>query len=193
MRAKSRMLIASSIIVSLGLSGCANMTPEQKAGALGALTGTGAYAIAAHNNVNPLGAAAIGIVTGLIVAKVTYDYEVRRANETQMRIAQERARQYQADVASEQRKHLARQPGQTRPGSGSSRAHSAPAAVKQPARYIAVQTPRTSESTGAATVMIYDTESKDLVNNNAYDIRQTPRNGEMAKLDKYDVQFVSAQ
>lgn len=185
----ARTLVASGLIVSLATSSCSNLTPEQNAGIAGIVAGTGALAIARHNNVNPAGALAIGLLAGALAAKITYDFEVRKATATQARIARNRAVAHQSRIARERKNSMAKH--STSPSSGTQTRTQQPSTNQS--RYIAVQTQRTSDSTGSATVMIYDTQSGNLVNNNAYDIKQNPRNGELAKLDNYDVQFVSAQ
>ncbi len=62
---------------------------------------------------------------------------------------------------------------------------------KPKTRYVAVETPRVEKSKGQASVMIFDTETQQLVGNNqVYDIEKKPSKGEVAKFDTYTAQYV---
>jgi hypothetical protein len=56
-------------------------------------------------------------------------------------------------------------------------------------RYIAVQTVRESDSKGAP-VMLYDTQTQQIVGNNVYDVKQAPKAGTVSKYDTYTAEYV---
>lgn len=60
------------------------------------------------------------------------------------------------------------------------------------ARYLAVQTTDTEASQGAVSVMVWDTESAEIVGNNVYDLAIRPRPGNVAMIDDRPAQFVAA-
>jgi ribosomal protein L32E len=58
------------------------------------------------------------------------------------------------------------------------------------ARYLAVDTVREQDSSGAKSVMIYDTQTQQVVGNNVYDVKQTPKEGSVSKFDTYSAEYV---
>jgi len=136
----------------------------------GALAGAGAGAlaggIAKAAGASNSQAVAIGLATGAVVGATAYVIAKHQATERQRRIAEERAR-----LAYE----------------------NAPAPRKaqyRKTRYIAVDTVREKESTGAKSVMIYDTQTQQVVGNNVYDLKQAPKEGSVSKFDTYSAQYV---
>jgi hypothetical protein len=136
----------------------------------GALAGAGAGAlaggIAKAAGASNSQAVAIGLATGAVVGATAYVIAKHQATERQRRIAEERAR-----LAYE----------------------NAPAPRKaqyRKTRYIAVDTVREKESTGAKSVMIYDTQTQQVVGNNVYDLKQSPKEGSVSKFDTYSAQYV---
>jgi len=192
---KSRQVfIASGLIATLGLQSCANMTPEQKAAIGGALGGIAAGALAKKAGMGTAEAWATGAIVGALVAKVTYDYEVRKANQRQIQVALANARRYELKRAREKRAYqqaLARRKKASSPAAAAR--IKVPPKPKPQSRLVAVETVRTSVSTGKKTAMIYDTKSDKMVNQNAYDIKSTPRNGEIAKIGNNTVEYVAAR
>jgi predicted lipid-binding transport protein (Tim44 family) len=162
-------LIKSSsavLVAGLLLTGCENMSP----GANGAVFGTGAGILAGGlaraAGASPSEAVAIGLATGAVVGVTAYVIAKHKATERQRRYAEERAR-LAYENASAQRKARYRQ-----------------------ARYIAVDTVREKDSSGAKSVMIYDTQTQQVVGNNVYDVKQTPKQGTVSKYDTYSAEYV---
>ncbi|MGB8464595.1 MAG: hypothetical protein WCE49_06600, partial [Terrimicrobiaceae bacterium] len=57
-------------------------------------------------------------------------------------------------------------------------------------RYIAVKTEAESFNKGKSAVMIYDTQSNQIVGNNVYDLKSTPKVGQTSKFDTYTAEYV---
>jgi len=57
-------------------------------------------------------------------------------------------------------------------------------------RYIAVPTVREKNSTGAQSVMVYDTQSQQVIGNNVYDLKSTPKDGQVSKFDTVSAEYV---
>jgi hypothetical protein len=161
-RSSSAILIAGLFLAT----GCENLSPE----ANGALFGTGA-GILAGSAARAAGAstgeaAAIGLATGAVVGVTVYIIAKHQATERQRRYAEERAR-------------LAYQ-----------NAPPARKAVYKKTRYIAVDTVREKDAQGAKSVMIYDTQTDQVVGNNVYDVKQAPKEGTVTKFDTYSAEYV---
>ncbi|HRJ73870.1 MAG TPA: hypothetical protein PLS03_16725, partial [Terrimicrobiaceae bacterium] len=103
----------------------------------------------------------------------------QQATERQRKIAEQRARIYLAKQQQEAEAQAARQ------------AAAKPKAAKKP-RYIAVQTVKEQSSQGKEQVMIFDTQSNQIVGNNVYDLKSTPQVGQTTKFDTYSAQYVGA-
>lgn len=164
-------LIRSSsalLVAGLLLTGCENMSP----GTTGALFGTGAGALAGGlaraAGASTSEAVAIGLATGAVVGVTAYIIAKHQATERQRRYAEERAR-LAYEEASAQRK-----------------------AQYRKTRYIAVDTVREKDSSGAKSVMIYDTQTQQVVGNNVYDLKQSPKEGTVSKFDTYSAEYVGS-
>jgi hypothetical protein len=162
-------LIKSSsavLLAGLLLAGCENMSPE----ANGALFGTGAGVLAGGlaraAGASTSEAVAIGLATGAVAGVTAYVIAKHKATERQRQYAEERAR-LAYENASEQRQ-----------------------AGYRKARYLAVDTVREQDSSGAKSVMIYDTQTQQVVGNNVYDVKQTPKEGSVSKFDTYSAEYV---
>lgn len=173
---KTSSLKASACIVTVALfaSGCENLSPGANAALFGGLSGVGAGTIARSAGASNNESIAIGAATGIATAIVVYIVAKHQATERQRVVAEERARIAAANM-ERQREREARQ---------------ASAKKKRKARYIAVDTERNSQSTGKKSVMIFDTESKEIVGNNVYDVESSPKKGEVAKFDTYSAEYV---
>ena len=57
-------------------------------------------------------------------------------------------------------------------------------------RYLAVSTVREKDSSGAKSVMIYDTQTQQVVGNNVYDVKQAPKEGTVSRFDTYSAEYV---
>ncbi|OJV20440.1 MAG: hypothetical protein BGO12_07905 [Verrucomicrobia bacterium 61-8] len=168
----------SAIVVSLGLltSACENLSPGENAGLFGAAAGLATGIPLAAAGVDPAitipvtaGAVAVAGVSAYVIAK-------HQASERQRKIAEQRARVYLAEQAQKQKEQEAA-------------AAAAKAKQKKP-RYIAVQTVKEDTNQGKSQVMIFDTQSNELVGNNVYDLKSSPKVGQTTKFDTYTAEYV---
>jgi hypothetical protein len=115
-----------------------------------------------------LGAAALAAGGAYIIAK-------QQASERQRKIAEQRARLYMAEQKAKEKK------AQTASTSTSK---------KKKSRYIAVKTVKEDNSKGQSQVMIFDTQSNQVVGNNVYDLKSSPKVGQTSKFDTYTAEYV---
>ncbi len=166
MNPKTLRLSAATTAAAMFFSGCAGMTPGESAVTTGAVAGLGAGLIGAAAGMKPGQAALLGAGVGLAAGAIAYVIAKHQADERQRQIAEANARRAYASRQAQLR--------------------------KQQARYIAVKTSRNSESTGAASVMIWDTQNQKLVGDTVYDVKQTPQSGSTAKFDSYNAVYVGS-
>ncbi len=156
--------------LSLTLSGCQNMTPGENAAVFGSLSGVAAGTIARAAGMNTAQSLAVGAAVGAVVAATTYVLAKRQATERQRRLAEQNARIYYGRLSPENK-----------------------AAMKsRKSRYIAVDTAKDERTAPNAqkSVMIWDTQSQQVVGNNVYDVQSAPRVGSTAKFDTYSAEYV---
>ncbi|CAN5464960.1 hypothetical protein BH20VER3_BH20VER3_22570 [soil metagenome] len=169
---KIPMLKTSSLLAAVSIfgTGCADLTPLQNAGILGVAGGTAAGGIARASGASTGESVAIGAATGAVVAAVTYIIAKHQATERQHRIAEERA-QRAYDRMPAERKKKARK-----------------------TRYIAVDTEKNEQTSAGAkkSVMIWDTQSQEVVGNNVYDVKSPPPVGSTAQFDTYSAEYVGS-
>ena len=166
-----KKLAAAVTGVAIFTTACQNLTPVENAGVFGAAAGLATGIPLATAGVDPAitipvtaGAVAVTAVTAYIISK-------QQATERQRKIAEQRARLYMA----RRQQQLASQPV---------------AKKAKPARFIAVQTEKTEKSQGKASVMVFDTQTNEVVGNNVYDLKSAPQVGQTAKFDTYSAQYV---
>jgi hypothetical protein len=159
----SSLLAAVSIV-----TGCADLTPLQNAGIFGAAGGAAAGGIAHATGASTGQSVAIGAATGAAIAAVTYVIAKRQATERQHRIAEERAQRAYAERKSQLKARRT--------------------------RYIAVDTVKDEHTSPGAkkSVMIWDTQSQEVVGNNVYDVKSPPPVGSTAKFDTYSAEYVGS-
>lgn len=167
----TRQLAAAVTGVALFTTACENLTPGENAGVFGAAAGLATGIPLAVAGVDPsitipvtAGAVALAGATAYIISK-------QQATERQRKIAEQRARIYMA----RREQQLAAQPA---------------AKKAKPSRFIAVQTERSAQSQGKASVMVFDTQTNEVVGNNVYDLKSAPQVGQTAKFDTYSAQYV---
>ena len=155
-------------------SGCENLTPGENAAVFGTAAGLATGIPLLASGVSPsvgipvtAGAVAVAAVTAYVIAK-------QQASERQRQIAEQRARLY-----------LARQKEQERQAS-----QQAAAKARKKNRYIAVRTVKEQNSKGKDQVMIFDTQSNEVVGNNVYDLKSAPKVGQTTKFDTYTAEYV---
>ena len=171
---KIPLLRTSSIFAAASIlaTGCADMTPLQNAGVFGAASGAAAGGIASASGASAGEAVAIGAATGAVVAAVTYVIAKHEATERQHRIAEERAQRAYAKMTAERKAKM----------------------KSRKTRYIAVDTEKNDQTAAGAkkSVMIWDTQSQEVVGNNVYDVKSPPPVGSTAKFDTYSAEYVGS-
>lgn len=174
-----QLLQTSAIVVSIGLltSACENLSPGENAGLFGAAAGLATGIPLAAAGVDPAitipvtaGAVAVAGVSAYVIAK-------HQASERQRKIAEQRARVYLAEQAQKQKEQEAA-------------AAAAKTKQQKKPRYIAVQTVKEDTNQGKSQVMIFDTQSNELVGNNVYDLKSSPKVGQTTKFDTYSAEYV---
>jgi hypothetical protein len=178
------MLQTAAAVTSLALftSACENLTPGENAGVFAGATALAVGIPLAVAGVDPsvtipvtLGAAALAGVGAYVIAK-------QQATERQRKIAEQRARIYLAEQQKAEQKKAA-QAAQLASNKKK------PKAEKKP-RYIAVETVKEENSQGKSQVMVFDTQSNEIVGNNVYDLKASPKVGQTTKFDTYTAEYV---
>jgi hypothetical protein len=175
---KSKLLQASATLVTVGIftSACENLTPGENAAVFGTAAGlaTGIPLVASGVNSN----IAIPVTAGAVAAAAVGAYIIAKhqATERQRKIAEQRARLYIA------RQEAARHAAASQPSSAKKK-------VSKP-RYIAVKTVKEQNSKGKDQVMIFDTQSNEIVGDNVYDLKTTPQVGQTSTFDTYTAEYV---
>ncbi|MBA2436195.1 MAG: hypothetical protein H0V54_14140, partial [Chthoniobacterales bacterium] len=95
-----------------------------------------------------------------------------QATERQHRIAEERAQRAYAKMSAERKSKM----------------------KARKTRYIAVDTEKNEKTSADAkkSVMIWDTQSQEVVGNNVYDVKSPPPVGSTAKFDTYSAEYVGS-
>jgi len=154
------------LLAGLLLTGCENMSPEANGAVFGTGEGVLAGGLARAAGASTSEAVAIGLATGAVAGVTAYVIAKHQATERQRQYAEERARLAYENASAQ------RQAGYRK------------------ARYLAVDTVREQDSSGAKSVMIYDTQTQQVVGNNVYDVKQTPKEGSVSKFDTYSAEYV---
>jgi hypothetical protein len=157
-----------TLFATIGFTSCENMSPETTGVLAGVTSGALAGGIAKAAGANNSTAVAIGLGTGAAVGAIAYVIAKHEATERQRRIAEENARLAYEHMSAERRARV------------------------QKRRYIAVATVQEKNDKGAKSVMIYDTESKQVVGNSVYDVKTAPKDGQVQKYDSYSVEYVGS-
>lgn len=159
--------------VALLTTACQNLTPGENAGVFGAAAGLATGIPLAAAGVDP--AITIPVTAGAVAVAAAGAYIISKeqATERQRKVAEQRARLYMARLEKQQQEQAAAKK------------------AKKP-RYIAVQTEKTEKTQGKAAVMVFDTQSNQIVGNSVYDMKSTPQVGETTKFDTYTAQYVGS-
>jgi membrane protein implicated in regulation of membrane protease activity len=175
---KSKLQQASATLVTVGIltSACENLTPGENAAVFGTAAGLATGIPLVASGVNPN--IAIPVTAGAVAAAAVGAYIIAKhqASERQRKIAEQRARLYIA------RQEAARKAAASQPSSAKKK-------VSKP-RYIAVKTVKEQNSKGKDQVMIFDTQSNEIVGDNVYDLKTTPQVGQTSKFDTYTAEYV---
>jgi len=121
----------------------------------------------------------VGLVRAVVIL-ATYD-----ATEQQRQVAEQRARLAHAKLLVAERKTPTR-------GERGAQTTAKKKPAKKRARYLAVDTARDSRSKGKRSVMIWDTQSQEIVGNNVYDVAEPPPVLETGRFETYSAQYVAA-
>jgi hypothetical protein len=165
---KATLIKASALSLSAAMlfSGCEGMTPGESAVTVGGISGVAAGLIGSAAGLNSGQAALLGAGVGLAAGAITYAIAKHEATERQRQIAEANARRvYAKNRVALKRKKV---------------------------RYIAVKTSRTPQSKGAASCMVWDTQSEQIVGNTVYDCKTKPAAGSTAKFDSYNAEYVGS-
>ena len=182
MRIRPLSIIAAAVCLAIAASGCENLTPEGNAAVFGTAAGLATGIPMAASGVDSRIAVPAAFGAAALAAGVSYVIAKHQATERQRKIAEQRARLYMAERAAAQ---------QRAPRSAAASASQRPKRTKSPqSRYIAVKTQSEPHNKGQSAVMIYDTQSNEIVGNNVYDLKATPKVGQTSKFDTYTAEYV---
>jgi hypothetical protein len=164
---RSCTLLVTTALVTVG---CQNLTPGENAAVFGSASGVAAGALARAAGLSTAQSFATGAAVGAVVAATAYIIAKHQATERQRRIAAQRARAYYARLP-EQRKV---------------------ALKKKRVRYIAVDTVKDERSSRRAkkAIMIWDTQTQEVIGNDVYDVETPPSLGSTAKFETYSAEYV---
>jgi hypothetical protein len=113
-------------------------------------------------------AAAAAAVASLVV----YIIQSHEASERQKQIAEARARRAYANMSTKRKAQL----------------------KEKKVRYIAVDTEKDAKTSQQAkkSVMVWDTQTQRIANDNVYDVQKSPPVGQTAKFDRYSAEYVGS-
>jgi hypothetical protein len=156
---------------SLFTAGCENLTPTQNALLVGGASGAAASTIASAVGAPAWESLAIGATAAVVTGVATGIIAQHQANEQQRKLAEERAKQYYAQMDAQKKAAM----------------------KKKKERYIAVDTDNSKETSPQAkkSVMIWDTQSEQIVGNNVYDVKTPPQTGQVGKFDTYNATYIA--
>jgi hypothetical protein len=171
----SKLLQSSAAVLSLAVftSACENLSPGENAAFFGTAAGLATAIPLAAAGVDSSITVPVSLGAAALAAGGAYVISKHQASERQRKIAEQRARLYMAERAAAQKK-----------------AQTAGTKQKKKPRYIAVKTVKESNSQGNAQVMIFDTQSNQVVGNNVYDLKSSPKVGQTSKFDTYTAEYV---
>lgn len=183
---RNSKLLPIIVVASLLTSSCENMTPGENAavfgGAAAAITG-GVLALA---GVDPSIALAVGAGAGLLAGGAAFVISKQQATARQRQIALQNARAAEARLLAQQSKASRTSSSRTQVASSKK----APATMP---KFIAVDTETSSQSpTGAKPVMVYNTQSRQIVGNDVYNLKSRPSVGSTKKFDTMTAQYVGS-
>jgi len=160
-------------------AGCENLTPGENAAVFGTAAGAITGIALGASGVDPSITVPVAIGAGALAAGGAYVIAKQQASARQRKIAEERAKLYYAKLQEQERK--AAKVAATTP--------TKKPAAKKP-RYIAVDTVKEENNVGKKQVMVYDTKTSEIVGNNVYDLKSSPKVGQTTKFDTYTVEYV---
>ena len=174
---------AVAVCLAMTSSGCENLSPGGNAALFGTAAGLATGIPLAASGVDSRIAIPAALGAAALAAGVSYVIAKHQATERQRKIAEQRARLYMAQRAAAQQR--AARKAATAGGSTTKKAK-----PPKETRYVAVKTEKESFNEGQSAVMIYDTQSNQIVGNNVYDLKSTPKVGQTSKFDTYTAEYV---
>lgn len=184
---KNSKFIPLVVAASLFTTSCENMSPGENAAIFGgvaaAVTGT-ALALA---GVDPSITIPVAAGAAVLAGGAAFIISKQQATARQRQIALQNARAAEARLLAQQKASTP-----TRKTSSGSVASTKKAAAQMP-RYIAVDTETSSQSpSGAKPVMVYDTQSRNLVGNDVFNLKSRPADGSVKKFDTMTAKYVGS-
>jgi hypothetical protein len=187
-----RALRPAALVTSIALAAasCENLTPGQNAAVFGGAAALTAGTLARAAGMSSAESFATGAAVGALVAATAYVIAKHQATERQRKVAEERARIAYARLKEREAAHQ-REIAKNSQASGGRSTAGTPAKLP---RYIAVDTEKDAHTSPQAkkSVMIWDTESHEVVGNNVYDVSNPPAVGSTAKFETYSAQYVGS-
>jgi hypothetical protein len=176
---KKSKLLPLFIIAALFTSSCENMSPGENAAVAGGVAGAVTGGVLALAGVDSAITIPVAAGAALLAGGAAYIVSKQQATKRQEQIALENARAAEARLLAQQKK------------SSSQSGSSYTAKKKSTPKYIAVDTVASEKSPSKSKqVMIYDTESKQIVGNSVYNLGRQPQPGSSAKYDMMTAQYV---
>ncbi|HEY5704953.1 MAG TPA: hypothetical protein VIS96_05200 [Terrimicrobiaceae bacterium] len=172
-----------AVCLAMISSACENLSPGGNAALFGTAAGLAVGIPLAAVGVDSRIAVPAALGAAALAAGVSYVIAKHQATERQRKIAEQRARLYMAQRAAAQQQ-------KARTVAASGRSSTKKAKSPKETRYIAVKTETESFNKGQSAVMIYDTQSNQIVGNNVYDLKSTPKVGQTSKFDTYTAEYV---
>jgi hypothetical protein len=170
MKALKLHLPALIAVAALATTGCSNLTPGENAGVFGTVAGAATGIALGASGVPSYVTVPVAIGAGALVGVTAYVIAKYQATEEQKKIAQARAELYYRQLDAEQKAAM----------------------QKKKVRYIAVDTQKNDKIKGQKAVMVFDTKSQEIVGNEVYDVKTSPKVGQTTKLDTYTAQYVGS-
>ena len=180
-------ITASVVCLAVFTSACENMTPGENAAMFGGITALAVGIPLACAGVNPNIVIPVTAGAAALAAGVSYVVAKHQATERQRQVAEQRARLYMAQRAEATR--IAAKSSTSGTSGSVAKKTTKPAATP---RYIAINTEKSGTAPAASgpSVMVFDTQSSQIVGNNVYDLKSQPKAGQTAKVDTYPTQYV---
>ena len=186
---------SAALVTSCALlfTSCAELTPGENAAVFGGMGGIAAGGIARAAGLSTAESIATGAAVGAVVAVTTYIIAKHQATERQRQVAERRARIAYQRMMAEREAAAAREERAAASRRTAKPTRKASTKKKVP-RYIAVDTEKDQRTSPKAkkSVMIWDTQSQEIVGNNVYDVESTPSVGSTARFETYSAEYVGS-
>lgn len=176
------------VAASLFTTSCENMSPGENAAVFGGVAAAVAGTALALAGVDPSITIPVAAGAALLAGGAAFVISKQQATARQRQIALQNARAAEARLLAQQKASATSR----RTTSGRATASSKKAPAQMP-RYIAVDTETSSQSpSGAKPVMVYDTQSRNLVGNDVLNLKSRPAAGTVKKFDTVTATYVGS-